>query len=123
MKSLNINWPAVGYRVDAGLRLCWIVAQLLALAAAIAGRYVWDHRQQIKDAAVATYAAVVIAAELTLAAGRWSRHQLEALAARSAELTHDQPVPPLAPITAGIAALREALERLIARLYPRSVAA
>lgn len=121
MKSLNINWPAVGYRVDAGLRLCWAVAQLLALAAAIAGHYVWAHRQQIRTAVIATYAALVIAAELTLAAARWSRHRLEALSARSAELTHAQPVPAVVPIAAGLQALREALERLIARLYPVAI--
>lgn len=113
-----LPWGEYADRTADGLRLCWAVAQLLALAAAIAGRYVWDHRQQIRDAAVATYAAVVIAAELTLATGRWSRHQLEVLSARSAKLTHTQPVAAVAPITAGLEALREALAALIARLYP-----
>lgn len=57
----------------------------------------------------------------TYAAGCWSRHQLEDLAARSAELTHAQPVAPVAPISAGLQALRESLERLVARLYPVAI--
>jgi hypothetical protein len=51
--------------------------------------------------------------------------ELEAISARAAELVHAeplQPLPALAPILAPLAALREALERYLARVYPAAVA-
>jgi hypothetical protein len=54
----------------------------------------------------------------TYAAGCLCRAELETLSARSAELVHAQPMPTLAPILAPLVALREALERLVTRLYP-----
>ena len=46
------------------------------------------------------------------------RAELEVLSARSAQLVHAMPLPALAPILAPLAALREALERFLARVYP-----
>lgn len=90
------------------------VAVLVLLAA---GQWLWAHRQEIRDAAVATYAALVLTAELSYEAGRWSRRQLEALNDQAAELLDSQPVPALAPITAGIEALRRQLEALVSWIY------
>lgn len=97
-----------------------------------AGRFIWAHREQIRAAAITTYAAGRLAAEwawerraavrtaavATYAAGRLCRAELEALSACSAELVHAQPMPALALILAPLVALREALERLVTRLYP-----
>jgi hypothetical protein len=55
---------------------------------------------------------------MTYQAGKWTRRQLLALTDRSAALVSRQPLTALAPITATLAAAREALARLIARLYP-----
>jgi len=118
-------------RVVRFLAIAFVFIALLLLRAA---RFAWAHREQIRAAAVATYAAcrlavdwtwerraaVRTAAVSTYAAGQLFRAELEALSARSAELVHAQPLPPVAPILAPLVALREALERLVARLYPGS---
>ena len=100
-----------------------------------AGRVVWAHRREIRDAAIAAYAACRLAAEwawerrsavlaaavATYAAGCLCRDELEAISARAAQLVHAEPpqcLPALAPILAPLAALREALERYLARVYP-----
>lgn len=114
----SVDWVAVGRRCLEGLSLCWAVAQLLFLLGAVVADYIWQHRQQIRSAVVHAIAWLIVAAELTHHAGRWTRRQLEALMDRSAALLPQQPVPPLAPITASLAAVREALERLVRRLYP-----
>jgi hypothetical protein len=107
---------------------CVFICLLLLRAA----RFTWAHREQIRAAAITAYAACRLAAEwawerrsacLVAAvaacdAGRLCRAELEALSARSAELVHAQPMPALAPILAPLVALREALERLVTRLYP-----
>ena len=107
---------------------CVFVALLLLRAA----RFTWAHREQIRAAAITTYAACRLAAEwawerraavrtaavATYAAGCLCRAELEALSARSAELVHAQPMPGLAPILAPLVALRKALERLVTRLHP-----
>ena len=49
---------------------------------------------------------------------RWCRQQLLELSDQAARLTAAQPLPIVAPITASIEALREALELLVRRLYP-----
>lgn len=113
-----IDWHAVGARTMAGLALCWAVAQLLAMVAAIACETAWQHRQQIRAALVHAIAYLVVAAELTYRAGCWTRHAVERLSSRAAVLVSQQPLPAVAPITATMQAAREALERLIARLYP-----
>jgi hypothetical protein len=111
---------------------CVVIAILLLRA----GRFIWAHRREIRDAAIAAYAACRLAAEwawdrrsavraaaaATYAAGRLCRDELEALSTRSAELVHNHPLPALAPILAPLAALREALERFLARVYPAAVA-
>lgn len=113
-----IDWRAVGARTTAGLQLCWAVAQLLFLLGAVAVDYAWQHRQQIRAALVHAVACLVVAAEVTYRAGCWTRHQLERFSGRAAVLVSQQPLPAVAPITATMQAAREALERLIARLYP-----
>lgn len=113
-----IDWVAVGRRAVAGLALCWAVAQLLFLLGSVAVDYAWQHRQQIRSAVVHAIAWLIVAAELTYRAGQWTRQQLLALTDRSAALVSRQPLTALAPITATLAAAREALARLIARLYP-----
>jgi hypothetical protein len=81
----------------AAARIAPILLQLAALAIAAGGLWLWRHRRQIGAALVAAVAA-------TYAAGAWCREQIEALAADSARRLPAQPVPALAPITAGIAA-------------------
>ena len=103
------------------------------------GRFIWAHRREIRDAAISAYAACRLAAEwawgrrsailaaavATYAAGRVCRQELEAISARAAQLVHAEPLqsmPGLAPILAPLAALREALECYLARIYPPAVA-
>jgi hypothetical protein len=103
----------------AAARIAPLLLQLAALAIAAGGLWLWRHRQQIGAALVAavaaTYAAgawcreqigaaLVAAVAATYAAGAWCREQIEALATDSARRLPAQPVPALAPITAGIAA-------------------
>lgn len=113
-----IDWQeALSVTAD-GLRILWSAAQLITAAIAMLAVYAYEHRQQIRDALVAAVAAAYVAAERTYRAGQWTRRQLEALSSRSAALVAAQPLPAMAPITASIEAIREALARLIARLYP-----
>jgi hypothetical protein len=81
----------------AAARIAPLLLQLAALAIAAGSLWLWRHRQQIGAALVAAVAA-------TYAAGAWCREQIEALAADSARRLPAQPVPALAPITAGVAA-------------------
>jgi len=68
-----LPWAAYGTRTVAGLRACCLAAQLLAMVGAIAAAIVWEHRQQIRDAAIAAIAAVVVAAQAAYVAGRSAR--------------------------------------------------
>ncbi len=122
--TTTINWSAVGARAAAGMRICWAVAQLAAMAAVLLADLIWEHRREIKAAAVAAVAAVILAAEATYEAGRATRRWLEQLADASATLTAAMPAPlaPVAPVAgpalATLESLRQALARLVARLYP-----
>lgn len=124
-----IDWRAIGARADQALQAAWVAAQLLLAAAVLLGEITWEHRAQIRQALVTAIAATYVAgqwtrqqAERTLRAGAWTRLQLERLSGRSAALLPQQPIKALAPITATLAASRESLERLIARLYPAAAA-
>lgn len=112
----SVDWAAVG-------RFCWNSIQLLIFALVLAIEIAWEHREQIQRAVVVSIAAVIYAARLTFRAGRWTRQAVEGLSSRSAALLPHQPIPAIAPITATLAAAREALERLVSRLYPNVVAA
>lgn len=114
----SIDWAAVGRRAANGLRLCWAAAQLITTALVLLAEIAWEHRQQIRAALVTAIAAVIVAAQLIHEAGCWTRCAVEALSNRSAALLPQQPLQLLAPITATLAAAREALERLVRRLYP-----
>jgi hypothetical protein len=120
-------------------RFVAVVCVVIGILTLRVGRFVWAHRREIRDAAVAAYAACRLAAEwgwerrsailaaaiATYAAGRVCRQELEDISARAAQLVHSEPLPPLpalAPILAPLAALREALERYLARVYPPAVA-
>lgn len=120
-------------------RLARVIAIALVITGLLlirAGQFIWAHRREIRDAAIAAYAALRLAAEwawerraavraaalAVYAAGGVARVELEALSARAAELVHDQPLPALAPIVAPILALREALQRLVATIYPAAAA-
>ena len=81
----------------AAARIAPLLLQLAALAIAAGGLWLWRHRQQIGEA-------LISAAATTYTAGAWCRQQIEALATDSARRLPSQPVPALAPITAGIAA-------------------
>ena len=124
-----IDWRAVGARTARALELAWIALQLLLTAAVLLGEITWEHRAQIRQVLVTAIAATFLAgqwtrqqAERTLRAGAWTRLQLERLSGRTVALLPQQPIEALAPITATLAAAREALERLIARLYPVAAA-
>jgi hypothetical protein len=106
-----IDWRAVGDRLDRALELAWTIAQLLLTAAVLLSEVIWEHRAHIRQALVTAIAA-------TFVAGQWTRQQLDRLSRRSAAQLLRQPIVALAPITATVQAAREALERLIARLYP-----
>lgn len=120
----RIDWSAVGARTAAGLRLCWAVAQLAAMAAVLLADLIWEHRREIRQAAVAAVAATITAAEFTYRAGRATRRWLEQLADAGATLTAAMPAPlaPVAPVVgpalATLESLRAALALLVARLYP-----
>jgi hypothetical protein len=88
----------------AAARIAPLLLQLAALAIAAGSLWLWRHRQQIGAALVAAVAA-------TYAAGAWCREQIEALAADSARRLPAQPVPALAPITAGVAAVWGLVDR------------
>ena len=101
-----------------------VIARVL-LAIEAAARWCWEHRQEARDA-------IILSVLWALAAGAWTRRQAERcyqagratrravdqLSRRSCELLPAQPVPALAPITATLQAAREALARLVSRLYP-----
>ena len=106
-----IDWRAVGDRLERALELAWTIAQLLLTAAVLLSEVIWEHRAHIRQALVTAIAA-------TFVAGQWTRQQLDRLSRCSAALLLRQPIVALAPITATVQAAREALERLIARLYP-----
>jgi hypothetical protein len=100
------------------LRTICTVAGLALLATA---RFIWAHRAEIRAALVRTLAAFIVATELAYRAGCWTRRTVEAVNQRSAALLPQQPLPAVAPITATVEAAREALARLIARLYPQPI--
>lgn len=93
-----------------------IARVLLAIEAA--ARWCWAHRQQARDAALLTLLAAMAAAAWTYRAGIWTRRAIHDLSQRSCALLPQQPLPAVAPITATLQAAREALARLVARLYP-----
>ena len=93
-----------------------IARAILAIEAAI--RWCWAHRQQARDAALLTGLALLAAAGWTYRAGRWTRQLIHQLSSRSCALLPQQPIAAIAPITATLQAAREALARLVARLYP-----
>jgi hypothetical protein len=112
----SIDWVAVG-------RVCWLTIQLIAFVLVLLSEIAWEHRQQIRQAVVVAIAAVIFAAQLSYEAGCWTHQAIDGLSRRSAALLPQQPVPAIAPITATLAAAREALERLVSRLYPNPVTA
>jgi hypothetical protein len=99
----TIDWRNVAARAANGARLCWTAAQLLAAALVLAAEVIHEHREQIRDALVAAIAAIWVAAEATYWAGGWLRRAVDRVAESAAALVHEQPVPALAPITAGLA--------------------
>ena len=96
-----------------------IARVLLAIEAA--ARWCWAHRQQARDAALLTLLAAMAAAAWCYRAGIWTRQLVHQLSNRSVVLLPHQPIAAVAPITATLAAIREALARLVARLYPEPV--
>lgn len=93
-----------------------VAAGILTFEAGI--RWAWARRQHVINAALLTLLAALAAAGWTYRAGQWTRRVIHQLSDRSAALLPQQPVPALAPITATLQAAREALARLVARLYP-----
>ena len=83
-----------------------------------AARWCWCRRHHVAEAALLTLLATLAAAGTTYRAGQATRHAIHQLSQRSCQLLPAQPLPALAPITATIKAAREALARLVARLYP-----
>lgn len=120
-----IDWQEVAAIVGDGIRILWAAIELLAAALVLTAETIYEHRAQIRSGLVAAVAATYLAgvrarrmAERCYHAGCWCRLQLMALSDRAASLTTAQPVPALAPITAGVQASREALGLLVAKLYP-----
>jgi hypothetical protein len=99
-------------------RVVAIVCVVIALVLLKVARFIWVHRKQIA-------AAILSAAAATYTAARLCRDELEAISDRAAQLVHAEPLqglPALAPILAPLAALREALERYLARVWPAAAA-
>ena len=120
-----IDWQEAMDITADGLRILWGALELLAALLVMAAEITYEHRAQIRAALIRAAAATYLAgtwtrrqAVRTYEAGQWARLQLEAISGRSTALLPAQPVPALAPITATITAAREALERLVSRLYP-----
>lgn len=98
------------------------IARVL-LAIETTARWCWAHRQQARDAALLTLLATMAAAAWCYRAGRATRRTIDAISRRSCVLLPTQPCAAVAPITATLQAAREALARLVARLYPEPVLA
>lgn len=110
-----LPWGELCNRTAALLRACWVAAQLLLTAVALAWDVAYEHRREIRDeirdALVLAIACLVVATERTIRAGHWTRQQIDRLGQLGAVVLQ------LEPMQALVAA-REALERLIRRLYP-----
>lgn len=65
-----LPWADYATRTAAGLRACWLAAQLLTAGLAILAAIAYEHRQQIRSGLVTAAAALVVTAELTYRAGR-----------------------------------------------------
>lgn len=74
-----LPWGELCDRTANGLRACWVAAQLLLAVGAIAWQVACEHRQEIRQALVATVAALVVATEATYRAGRRARRWWGAL--------------------------------------------
>lgn len=98
------------------------IARVL-LAIESAARWCWAHRQQARDAVLLTLLATLAAAAWCYRAGRATRQVLHTISERSCAVLPQQPLAAVAPITATLQAAREALERLVVRLYPQPVPA
>jgi hypothetical protein len=103
------------------LRTLRTVCIVTGLALAAAARFIWAHRAEIRTALVRIAAACILAAQLAYQAGCWTRCAVEAVSQLSIALLPHQPLPAVAPITATLQAAREALARLVARLYPQPI--
>ena len=113
-----LPWADYATRTAHGLRILWAAAQLLLTALVLLAAIAYEHRARIRAALVTIAAVLYVAAQLTHEAGRWTRRAVHHLSSRSVALLPHQPLPAVAPITASLAAAREALERLVRRLYP-----
>lgn len=106
-----IDWhEALDVTAD-GLRILWAVAQLIGAALVMIATTIYAHRAAIRSA-------VLTAIARTYVAGIATRRAIHAISNRSTALLPRQPLPAIAPITASMEAAREALERLVRRLYP-----
>jgi hypothetical protein len=106
-----IDWQEALDIAAHGLRILWAAAQLLLTSLVLLTAIAYEHRARIR-------AALVTAIARTYVAGVITRRAIHALSTRSAALLPRQPLPAVAPITASLAAAREALELLVRRLYP-----
>lgn len=92
------------------LRAVCITTGLMAIALAT---WLWDHRAEIRAGLIRFAAACIVATEAAYRAGQATRRAIHQL--------NQQPLPAAAPINATLEAAREALARLVARLYPEPV--
>lgn len=99
----SVDWAAVAARTANGARLCWAAIELLAAVLMLTAETIYEHHEQIRDALVAAVAAIWVATEATYWAGGWLRRAVDRVAESAAAKVHEQPVPALAPITAGLA--------------------
>ena len=106
-----INWQEVAGIIADGLRILWAIAQLITTALVLTAETIYEHRAAIR-------AGLVAAIARTYVAGIATRRVIDAISSRSVALLPRQPLASVAPITATLAAAREALERLVRRLYP-----
>lgn len=131
-----IDWQEALSITAHGLRILWAAVQLVTAALVLAGTICWEHRREIRDNLVAIAAGWYVAALWTRHAGAWTRQQLERCSealgrAYAAVVTAPaRPIPGLAGLSPRqlrelldrVRLAREALARLIARLYPVAVA-
>jgi hypothetical protein len=113
-----LPWADYATRTAAGLRACWIAAQLLAAGLAILANIAFEHRQQIRSALVTAAAALVVAAELAYRAGRHARRLWAALLDASERMGRwyaalvTPPAPEPAPVSLASLSNRELRELL-----------
>lgn len=98
----SIDWQNVA-------RTTWTIAQLVAMAAVFVAEVAYEHRQQIKQAAVKAVAAAVVTAEAVFHAGKATGNWVGRISSATVNKLPELPeqLAPVAPIIAPVLAIAE----------------